>query len=88
MNQTEKQQQQSKYGSQASGSAQETKRQTAEEEKRARLRHVAKQWKRAMETGADPPLGVVSGPYYWRTEPVWTDKPAAQSGGVSIGQVG
>ena len=42
MNQTEKQQQ-SKYGSQASGSAQETKRQTAEEEKRARLRHVAKQ---------------------------------------------
>ncbi|XP_034534681.1 uncharacterized protein LOC117809114 [Notolabrus celidotus] len=49
-NQKEKQQQQSKYGSQASGSAQQTKRQTAEEEKRARLRHVAKQRKRAMET--------------------------------------
>ncbi|KAI4810160.1 hypothetical protein KUCAC02_019006 [Chaenocephalus aceratus] len=44
------QQQQSKYGSQASGSAQQAKKQTAEEEKRARLRHVAKQRKRAMET--------------------------------------
>ncbi|KAF3860132.1 hypothetical protein F7725_000387 [Dissostichus mawsoni] len=50
MNQKEKQQQQSKYGSQASGSAQQAKKQTAEEEKRARLRHVAKQRKRAMET--------------------------------------
>ncbi|KAI4826460.1 hypothetical protein KUCAC02_029907 [Chaenocephalus aceratus] len=50
MNQKEKQQQQSKYGSQASGSAQQAKKQTAEEEKRARLRHVAKQGKRAMET--------------------------------------
>ncbi|KAJ4929459.1 hypothetical protein JOQ06_005067 [Pogonophryne albipinna] len=50
MNQKEKQQQQSKYGSQASGSAQQAKKQTAEEEKRVRLRHVAKQRKRAMET--------------------------------------
>ncbi|XP_077065678.1 uncharacterized protein LOC143718544 [Siphateles boraxobius] len=50
MNQKEKQQQQSKYGSQASGSAQQAKKQTAEKEKRARLRHVAKQRKRAMET--------------------------------------
>ena len=50
MNQKEKQQQQSKYGSQASGSAQQAKKQTAEEEKRARLRYVAKQRKRAMET--------------------------------------
>lgn len=46
----EKQQQQSDYGSQASGSAQQAKRQTAEAEKRARLRHVATQRKRAMET--------------------------------------
>ncbi|XP_034058946.1 uncharacterized protein LOC117537731 isoform X2 [Gymnodraco acuticeps] len=50
MNPKEKQQQQSKYGSQASGSAQQAKKQTAEEEKRARLKHVAKQRKRAMET--------------------------------------
>ncbi|KAI4821041.1 hypothetical protein KUCAC02_028993 [Chaenocephalus aceratus] len=50
MNQKEKQQQQIKYGSQASGSAQQAKKQTAEEEKRVRLRHVAKQRKRAMET--------------------------------------
>ncbi|XP_059891711.1 uncharacterized protein LOC132445645 [Gadus macrocephalus] len=50
MNQEEKQQQQSKYGSQASGSAQQAKKQSAEEEKRARLRHVAKQRKRALET--------------------------------------
>ena len=35
-------------------------------------------------SGADPPLEVVSGPYYWRTKPVWTDKPVAWSGGVSI----
>ena len=35
-------------------------------------------------SGADPPLETVSGPYYWWTEPVWTDKPAAWSGGVSI----
>lgn len=45
MNQKEKQ-----HGSQASGSAQQAKKQNAEEEKRARLRHVAKQRKQAMET--------------------------------------
>ena len=50
INQEVKQQQQSKYGSQASGSAQQAKKQSAEEEKRARLRHVAKQRKRALET--------------------------------------
>ena len=32
----------------------------------------------------DPPLEVVSGPYYWRTKPVWTYKPALRIGGVSI----
>lgn len=38
VNKKEKEQQQSKYGSQATGSAQQAKTQTAEEEKRARLR--------------------------------------------------
>ena len=37
-------------------------------------------------SGAKPPLEVVSGPYYWQTEPVWTDKLAMWSGGVSIVQ--
>ena len=37
-------------------------------------------------SGADPPLEVVSGPYYWQIEPVWMDKPAAQSRGVSVVQ--
>nr|XP_055062827.1 uncharacterized protein LOC129445854 isoform X2 [Misgurnus anguillicaudatus] len=46
----EKEQQHSKYGSQATGSAQQAKTQTAEEEKRARLRHAVTQRKRAMET--------------------------------------
>lgn len=50
VNKKEQQQQQSKYGSQATGSAQQAKKQTAEGEKRARLRHVATQRKRAMET--------------------------------------
>ncbi len=50
MNQKEKQQQQSKYCSQVTGNTQQTKVQTAEEEKRARLRHAAKQRKRALET--------------------------------------
>ena len=45
-----KKEMQSKYGSQATGSAQQAKKQTAEGEKRARLRHVATQRKRAMET--------------------------------------
>lgn len=49
VNKKEQQQQQSKYGSQATGSAQQAKKQT-EGEKRARLRHVATQRKRAMET--------------------------------------
>ncbi|XP_060760334.1 NLR family CARD domain-containing protein 3-like isoform X6 [Neoarius graeffei] len=42
--------QQSKYGSQATCSAQQAKKQTAEREKRARLKHVATRRKRAMET--------------------------------------
>ena len=37
-------------------------------------------------SGSDSPLEIVSGPSYWRTEPVWMDKPAVQSGGVSIVQ--
>ena len=49
-NMLEKQRQQIEYGSQASGSASLSKRQKAEEEKRARLRHAAKQRKRALET--------------------------------------
>ena len=36
-------------------------------------------------SGADSPLEVVSGPYYWWTEPVWMDKPALRIEGVSIG---
>ena len=36
-------------------------------------------------SGPDPPLEVVSWPYYWRTEPVWTEKPALRTKGVSIG---
>ena len=31
------------------------------------------------------PWYTAGGPKYWRTEPVWTYKPAAQSGGVTIG---
>lgn len=50
VNKNDQQQQQSKYGSQATGSAQQAKKQTAEGEKQARLRHVATQRKRAMET--------------------------------------
>ena len=42
--------QQSKYGSQPNGSAQQAKIQAAEGEKRARLRHVERQRKRAIET--------------------------------------
>ncbi|CAL8319557.1 unnamed protein product [Arctogadus glacialis] len=49
-NMLEKQRQQIEYGCQASGSASLSKRQEAEEEKRARLRHAAKQRKRALET--------------------------------------
>ncbi|CAL8350936.1 unnamed protein product [Boreogadus saida] len=49
-NMLEKQRQQIKYGCQVSGSASLSKRQKAEEEKRARLRHAAKQRKRALET--------------------------------------
>ena len=36
------------------------------------------------DRNADPPLGVVSGPHYWWTTPVWMDKPEARSGGVSV----
>ena len=36
-------------------------------------------------SSADPPLEVVPGPYYWRTEPVWMDKPASRIEGDSIG---
>ena len=36
-------------------------------------------------SGADAPLEVVSGLYYWRTEPVWPDMPASCIRGVSIG---
>ena len=51
-NQKAKQLQQSQLCSepQASGSAQQAKRQTADEEKRARLRHLAKQRRKAMDT--------------------------------------
>ena len=45
-----KRRQQSKYGCQSSGCDQESKMQTAEEEKRASLRHMAKQQKWALET--------------------------------------
>ena len=38
-------------------------------------------------SGADLPLEVVPGLYYWWIEPVWMDKLAAQSGGVSIIQI-
>ena len=47
-------------------------------------------WKLQLRRGvkfrsaADPPLEVVSGPHYWWTAPVWTDKPEARSGGVSV----
>ncbi|XP_056449462.1 uncharacterized protein LOC130385149 [Gadus chalcogrammus] len=49
-NMIEKQRQQIEYGCQASGSASLSKRQKAEEEKKARMRHAAKQRKRALET--------------------------------------
>ena len=35
-------------------------------------------------SSADPPLEVVSEAQQRRTEPVWVDKPAAQSRGVSV----
>lgn len=47
---TERQLQHRKYGCQETGSAQQAKKQAAESEKQARLRHVATQRKRAMET--------------------------------------
>ena len=31
-------------------------------------------------------MGLISGPFYWRTEPVWTGKPAVQSAGMLIVQ--
>ena len=37
-------------------------------------------------SGADLPLKVVSGLYYWWTKPVWTDKPALCRGDVSVGR--
>ena len=43
-------------------------------------------WKFQIRRWVNPPLEVVSGPYYQRTEPMWMDKPAAWSEGVSIAQ--
>ena len=49
-------------------------------------------WKFQMRPGvifrssADPPLEVVSGLYYWWTEPVWMDKSAVQNVDVSVWQ--
>ena len=35
-------------------------------------------------SSADPPLEVVSGPYYWRTKPAWMDKLALRNEGVYV----
>ena len=36
-----------------------------------------------IRSGANTPLEVVSEAHYWRTKPVWMDKPAAHIEGVS-----